>query len=90
MKNNKKSNKQSQNTGMEFGIEKSARLVRNSGKLTNGMGLPNQEKIRTHEEKEANKYFGILENDTIKEVKKKEKIERVSQENQKATQDKII
>ena len=39
----------SQDIGMEFGIEKCAILVRKSGKphLTDGMELPNQDKIRT-------------------------------------------
>ena len=39
-----------------------------SGKqhLTNGMELPNQDKIRTLREKETYKFLGILEADTIK------------------------
>ena len=39
----------SQDIGMEFGIEKLAKLVMKSGKryLTDGMELPNQDKIRT-------------------------------------------
>ena len=39
----------SQDIGMEFGIEKCAVLVMKSGKwhLTDGMELPNQDKIRT-------------------------------------------
>ena len=39
----------SQGIGMEFGIEKCAMLVMKSGKrhLTDGMELPNQDKIRT-------------------------------------------
>ena len=55
-----------------------------SGKrnLTDGMELPNQDKIRTLREKETYKYLGILEADTIKQVEMKEKNqERVSQEN---------
>ena len=64
-----------------------------SGKrhLTNGMELPNQDKIRTIGEKETDKYLGILVADTIKqgEMKGKNK-ERVFQENQKATRDKTI
>ncbi len=54
---------------MEFGIEKHfSMLVMKNGKrhLTDGMELPNQDKIRTHEEKETYKYLGILEADTIK------------------------
>ena len=48
----------SQDIGMEFGIEKCAMLVMKSGKRhrTDGMELPNQDKIRTLEEKETYKY----------------------------------
>ena len=44
----------SQDIGMEFGIEKCAMLVVKGGKrhLTDRMELPNQDKIRTHGEKE--------------------------------------
>ena len=53
---------------MEFGIEKCTMPVMKSGKrhLTDGMKLPNQDKIRTLGEKETYKYLGILEADTIK------------------------
>ena len=53
---------------MDFSMEKCAMLVMESGKrhLTNGIELPNQDKIRTLREKETYKYFGILEADTIK------------------------
>ena len=49
----------SQDTGMEFGKEKCAMLVMKSGKryLTDGIKLPNQEKIRTLREKETYKYL---------------------------------
>ena len=47
------------------------------------MELPNQEKIRTLEEKETYKYLGILEVDTIKQVQMKEKIEKGSYSRQK-------
>ena len=55
---------------MEFGLEKCAMLVMKSGKrhITDGMELPNQDKIRTLGVKETYKYFGILEADTIKQV----------------------
>ena len=68
----------SQDIGMEFGIEKCAILVMKSGKwhLTDGMELPNQDKIRTLRENETYKYLGILEADTIKQVKMKEKIRK--------------
>ena len=66
----------SQDIGMEFGIEKCAMLVMKSDKwyLTDGMELPNQDKLRTLGEKETYKYLGILETDTIKQVEIKEKI----------------
>ena len=64
----------SQDIGMEFGIEKCAMLVMKSGKrhMTDGMELPNHDKIRTLEEKETYKYLGIWEADTIKQVQMKD------------------
>ena len=49
-----------------------------SGKrqLTEGTELPNQDKIRTLGENETYKYLGILEADTIKQVKMKDKIQK--------------
>ena len=66
----------SQDIGMEFDIEKCVMLVTKSGKrhLTDGMELPNQDKIRTLAENETYKYFGNLEADTIKQVEMKDKI----------------
>ena len=68
----------SQDIGMEFGIEKCAMLVMKSGKrhMTNGMELPNHDRIRTLEEKETDKYLGILEADTIKQVQMKDTIQK--------------
>ena len=53
-------------------------LVMKSGKrhLTDGMGLPNQDKIKTLAENETYKYLGILEADTIKQVEMKGKIRK--------------
>ena len=50
--------------------------------MTEGIELPNQEKIRTLEEKE--KYLGILEAGTIKQVelKAKKKNQSIPQENE--------
>ena len=61
---------------MKFGIEKCAILVMKSGKrhMTEGVELPTQVVIRTNEEKETYKYYGILEIETLKQVKMKEKI----------------
>ena len=73
----------SQDIGMEFGIEKCAMLVMKSGKrhMTDGMELPNQDKIRTLREKETYKYLGIFEADTIKQAEMKDNSKRISQEN---------
>ena len=50
-------------------------LVMKSGKRrTDGMKLPNQDKIRMLREKETYNYLGILEPDTIKQAEMKEKI----------------
>ncbi len=61
---------------MEFNIEKQAMLIMKSGKqqMTEGIELPNQEKIRTLGEKETYKYLGILEADIIKHAEMKEKM----------------
>ena len=49
-----------------------------SGKrhLTDGMELPNRDKIWTLGQKETYKYLGILESDTIKQVEMKDKIQK--------------
>ena len=63
---------------MEFGIEKCAMLVMKSGKrhMTDGIELPNHDRIRTLEEKETYKYLGIFEADTIKQVEIKDTIRK--------------
>ena len=68
----------SQDIGMEFGIEKCAMLVMKSGKrhMTDGMELPNHDKIRTLGEEETYKYLGIFEADTIKQVEMKDNIRK--------------
>ena len=65
-----------QEIGMEFGIEKCAMLVMKSSKrqVTDGIKIPNRDKIRTLGENETYKYLGILEADTIKQVEIKDKI----------------
>ena len=64
-----------QNIVMEFGLEKCVMLVMKGSRrhLTNGMELPNQDKIRTLRKKETYRYLGILEADAIKQVEIKEK-----------------
>ena len=68
----------SQDIGMESGIEKCAMLVMKSGKrqITDRMELPNQDKIRTLSENETFKYLAILETDTIKQVEIKNEIQK--------------
>ena len=68
----------SRDIGMEFGIDKCAMLVLKSGKrhLTDGLELPNHDKIRALAEKKPYKYLGILEADTIKQVEMKDKIRK--------------
>ena len=68
----------SQDMGMEFGIEKCAMLVMKSSKrhMTDGMEVPNQDKIRTLAENETYKYLSILEADTIKQVEMKAKFQK--------------
>ena len=63
---------------MEFGIEKCALLVMKSGKqnLTDGIELPNQDKIIPLKENVTYKYLGILEADSIKQMKMKYKIQK--------------
>ena len=59
---------------MESGIEKCAMFVMKSGKrhITDGMELPNHDRIRTLVDNETYKYLGILEADTIKQVQMKD------------------
>ena len=54
---------------MEFGIEKCAML-------TDGMELPNHDRIRTLQENKTYKYLGILEADTINQVEMKDTIRK--------------
>ena len=62
---------------MEFGIEKCAWLVMKSDQpyKTDGIELPNHNKIRTIGENETYKYLCILEDDIIKQAEMKEKIQ---------------
>ena len=63
---------------MEFGIEKCAMLVMKRGKRhrTDGIELPNQDKIRTLAENDAYKYLVMLEALTLKQVQMKDKIQK--------------
>ena len=64
----------SQDIGMKFGKEKSAMLIMKSVKrhIMDGIGLPNQEKIRTLGKMETYPYLEILEADSIKQVEMKQ------------------
>ena len=75
----------SQDTGMEFGIEKCVMLIKKSGKrqIIEGIEEPNQERIRTLKEKKNYKYLGILKANTIKEAGMKEKKKKYSTSNQR-------
>ena len=66
----------SQYIRMEFGREKCVMLKIKSGQrqMMEGIELPNQERIRTLEEKENYQHWGIFKVDTIKQVETKEKI----------------
>ena len=68
----------SQDIGMEFGIEECAIIVMKIGKrhMTDGIELPNHDKIKTLEENETYKYLGILEADTIRQVQIKDTIRK--------------
>ena len=68
----------SKDIGMEFGIEKYAMLILRSGKrlMTEGIELPNQEKISMLWEMETYKYLGILESGIIIQVEMKKKINK--------------
>ena len=65
----------SQDTRMEFAIEKCAMQIMKSGKRhrTEGIELPNQDKIRILGKKKTYKYLGILGSDIIKNAEIKEK-----------------
>ena len=67
-----------QDIGIELGIEKCAMLVMKSGKrhTTDGIELPNQDKIRTFGENGAYEHLGILEVDTIEQMEMKDKIKK--------------
>ena len=57
--------------------------------MTEGMELPSQEKIRTLGEKVTYKYLGILETDTIKQVKINEKFKKSLKKTRKLLETKV-
>ena len=58
----------SQDIEMEFGIEKCVMLIMKSGKrqITEGIEMPNQERIRALGQKKNDKYLRMLEVDIFK------------------------
>ena len=78
-----------QDIGMEFGREKCAMLVMKSGKrhLTDGIELPNQDKISTFEIRKPTNTWASWSLTPSNKWKWKKKIQK---ENQKATRDKIV
>ena len=65
---------------MEVDIKKSAMLIMKKGRIETMEGIewPNQERIRMLGELENYKFLEILESDTIKQPKMKEKEEKWS------------
>ena len=68
----------SDDIGMQFGIEKCAMLVMRRGKKvkSEGIALPNNEKIRSLDETEGYKYLGVLEADEVLHKDMKEKLRK--------------
>ena len=58
----------SNNTGMEFGVEKSAVLTMKKGKMANsdGIALPNKTTMEGLKEGDNYKYLGIIPTDGMK------------------------
>ena len=63
----------SEDIGIEFGIEKSAMLVMENGKIVKSVGLelPDGKVIKLLQEGESNQYLGILDTDKFLEEKMK-------------------
>ena len=64
----------SSDIGMTFGIEKCAMVEMKRGKLidSDGLDLPEGQKIKSLQDEEAYKYLGVLENDKIKSTEMKD------------------
>ena len=78
---------------MDFGLEKCPILIVRSGKqhMTEGIELPNQDKIRISVKNKTDKYLRIMETDTIKQVEMKEKLQkRILQKNEKTTRNQTV
>ena len=66
----------SSDIGMEFGVKKCAMLVMRRGRLvrSEGIVLPNENKIRVIGENDSYKYLDVLEADQIKREEMIEKL----------------
>ena len=64
----------SSDIGMTFYIEKCAMVEMKRGKLidSDGLDLPEGQKIKSLQDEEAYKYLGVLENDKIKSTEMKD------------------
>ena len=64
----------SNDIGMEFGIQKCAMVELKRGKMiqSNGIDLPEGQKLKSLEEGEGYRYLGILESDKVKSVEMKD------------------
>ena len=63
----------SKDIGMGFGIQKCAMVELKRGKMiqSNGIDLPEGQKLKSLEEGEGYRYLGILESDKVKSVEMK-------------------
>ena len=68
----------SENTGMQFGIEKCAMLVMKKGKIvkSDGIQFPKDKVIKSLEEGESYKYLGALEADEVMVNEMKDKVKQ--------------
>ena len=66
----------SNDIGMQFGLDKCAVLIIKRGKIvkSEGIELPNDEKIRSLKEDDSYKYLGILQSNEIQRKDMKEKV----------------
>ena len=67
---------------MTFGNEKCAMVEMNRGKLSDsdGLDLPEGQKIKSLQDEEAHKYLGVFENDKIKSTEMKDIGKNTSEE----------
>ena len=77
---------------MEFGRGKCVMLIMKLGKrlLTEGLELPNQERIRTFRKMENYLYMGILEVDTNKQALVGKKLKCVPRKNKKNISNQVL